>query len=80
MNVLIVGARGAGKTTLIRRVLESLDRPVRTFLQGCSGAPWGEGSGDRSSEGQGYGLFKQRPLPSWLPVFFHHGRKQGCAV
>ena len=25
MNVLIVGARGAGKTTLIRRVLESLE-------------------------------------------------------
>lgn len=31
MNVLIVGARGAGKTTLIRRVLESLDRPVWGF-------------------------------------------------
>ena len=153
MNVLIVGARGAGKTTLIRRVLESLDRPVwgfetekegdqvhiydagaehvpteenlvglcgetrgipvkegfdryaprlpgsrkgwkrydhgragisgvlfRAFLQGCPGAPWGEGSGDRSSEGQGYGFFKQRPRPSRLPVFFYHGRKQGCAV
>lgn len=153
MNVLIVGARGAGKTTLIRRVLESLDCPVWGFetekegdqvhiydagaehvpteenLVGLCGetrgfpvkegfdryaprilAPvkagsvmimdelgylessselfcravlerlGGEGSGDRSSEGQGYGLFKQRPLPSWLPVFFHHGRKQGCAV
>ena len=31
MNVLIVGARGAGKTTLIRRVLESLDCPVWGF-------------------------------------------------
>ena len=31
MNVLIVGARGAGKTTLIRRVLESLGRPVSGF-------------------------------------------------
>ena len=31
MNVLIVGARGPGKTTLIRRVLESLGRPVSGF-------------------------------------------------
>ena len=38
MNVLIVGARGAGKTTLIRRVLES---------RGLSG------SGDLETEKEG---------------------------
>lgn len=31
MNALIVGARGVGKSTLIRRVLESLGRPVSGF-------------------------------------------------
>ena len=30
----------------------------------------GEGSGDRSSEGQGYGLFKQRPLHPGCRCFF----------
>lgn len=31
MNALIVGARGVGKSTLIRRVLETLGRPVTGF-------------------------------------------------
>lgn len=31
MHVLIVGARGVGKSTLIRRVLEELSRPIAGF-------------------------------------------------
>ena len=31
MHALIVGDRGVGKSTMIRRVLEALDRPVFGF-------------------------------------------------
>ena len=42
--ILIIGARGAGKTTLIRRLLSDMSRPVRGFytanLPTPPGSPW----------------------------------------
>jgi len=80
MHALIVGQRGVGKSTLIRRVLEALDRPVFGFetkkeqhleepVRGCPIYIYDAGEAHRQSEENLIGYHREADPDAFTAAF-----------
>ena len=80
MHALIVGDRGVGKSTLIRRVLQELNRPVFGFetkkeeqpedpIRGCPIYIYGAGKSHIRTPGNLIGYHKERDIPAITAAF-----------